>query len=71
MAVIVLCLFLQIDSNSIYERKKWTKVLREDLCNEIAAPERRFYVDFPNSNDHHHSVVVKVIMCKLYILACL
>nr|XP_045593393.1 zinc finger protein 37-like [Procambarus clarkii] len=49
----------RIDSNTNYERKKWSKMIRDDLLLGNARPQQRIYVQLPNSDAHVHTVLVK------------
>ncbi|KAK3881671.1 hypothetical protein Pcinc_013891 [Petrolisthes cinctipes] len=60
----------KIDSNTNYEKKKWSKVVRDDIRKETAGPQRRIYVQFPSSQDHQHIKIVKTQSVIRHCLIC-
>ncbi|KAG7171727.1 Zinc finger protein 26-like 12 [Homarus americanus] len=51
----------KIDANTNYEKKKWSKVIRDDLVMGTAHPQQRIYVELPDSEAHVHSVLLKKV----------
>ncbi|XP_064118125.1 uncharacterized protein LOC135223552 isoform X2 [Macrobrachium nipponense] len=49
----------KIESNTNYEKKKWSKLVRDDLCKGTAKTERRIYVELPKSDAHVHTITWK------------
>nr|XP_053639660.1 zinc finger and BTB domain-containing protein 17-like isoform X1 [Cherax quadricarinatus] len=49
----------RIDNNTSYEKKKWSKMIRDDLLMGNARPQQRIYVELPSSKAHVHTVLVK------------
>lgn len=51
---------MQIESNTNYEKKKWSKVVRDDIREGTARSQRRIYIHLPSSQDHQHLQIFKV-----------
>ncbi|XP_042891946.1 piggyBac transposable element-derived protein 4-like isoform X3 [Penaeus japonicus] len=51
----------KIDNNNSYEKKKFSKMLRDDLTLGAARSQRRIYVELPASEAHVHTVLVKKV----------
>lgn len=49
----------KIDSNTSYEKKKWSKLVRDGLCKGTVKTERRIYVELPKSDAHVHTITWK------------
>ena len=54
-------LSFKIESNTNYEKKKWSKMIRDDMgCGNVRS-ERRIYVHLPSPETHLHTVLTKVV----------
>ncbi|XP_047469997.1 zinc finger and BTB domain-containing protein 17-like isoform X1 [Penaeus chinensis] len=51
----------RIDNNNSYEKKKFSKMLRDDLTLGAARLQRRIYVELPTAEAHVHTVLVKKV----------
>lgn len=49
----------KIENNTNYEKKKWSKMIRDDMCCGNVRFERRIYVQLPSLDVHHHTVLTK------------
>ncbi|KAG0714449.1 hypothetical protein GWK47_014121 [Chionoecetes opilio] len=56
----------KIESNTNYEKKKWSKMIRDDMCYGNIRPERRIYYHLPPSDLHLHTVLTKLGKAVVY-----